>query len=230
MKKMLALAIVAVMMFACTVGAAAAQKSLPDLDGTGWWTAHTEGIEVTEDGVEITCKATAYETAECNWNGPLYVVYTGDEAKVNGAGYTEYWVCRGDAYAWTITANTLDGLETLRAAGYDFSSTGVEGWVGWENFVSALKAGTDCKISAKLADGKVTVVMEACGLQSTSVIPVDSSKPVYLSLSADTATLTNIQVNPDKNSANTGDMIAVAVAAMVVSGMGIALVAKKKEN
>ena len=35
-----------------------AEADIPDLDCTGWWTAHTNGIEVDENGISLTFKNT----------------------------------------------------------------------------------------------------------------------------------------------------------------------------
>lgn len=237
MKKILALAFAVMMICVCSISVFAAETKLPDSDGTGWWVNHTDGIEVTEKGVEITFTSTTYESAAANWNGPLYVLYTGDEAKVNGAGYVEYWVGRGDAFGWGNAGyygatGTLDtdpnNAANLAAAGITFSSTGIDGWVGWDNFVAALKAGAEGKVTAKLADGKVHVVMEINGLQSTLVAPVDTTKPVYISLFAELAKLTNIVVTTPDDAAQTGDMISVVIALMAISGT--ALVSLKKKH
>ena len=252
MKKLIAILLAVSMIMAFALTASAAETTLPDSDGTGWWVNHTEGIEVTEEGVTVTFTNTTYETASGNWNGPLCVLYTGSENKVNGADYLEYWVQRGDAYGWGNAAYygvTLpdppaegEGLNTawtshMETAGITFSSTGIEGWVGWDAFVDALKAGAEGKITAKLVDGKAEIVMEINGLQSTVIAPVDTSKPVYISLFAELATLTNIKVitpdpvvdvEPDTTNPKDGDSIAVIFALMAVSAAGIVLIGKKK--
>lgn len=231
MKKILALAIVAMMAFACVFSASAAETTLPDVDSPAWWTGHTEGVAVDEAGVTFTFTVTAYESATGNFNGPYCVLYAADEAKVNGAGYVEYWVGRGDAAGWSPAANTWAGMETLNANGITYTSTGIDGWVGWDNFLATLKAGTDGKVTAKLEDGKVTIVMEVCGLQSTAVIPVESGKPVYISLFGELATLTNIKViTPDPvvdDNVPTGDLIVLPIALMCICA-GAVLTLKKK--
>lgn len=244
MKKILTIALVLVMLSICALPVFAAEKALPDLDCAGWWTAHSEGIEVTAEGVEITFTNTSYEAAASNWNCPIYILYTGEEAKVNGAGYVEYWVTRGDAYGWGNAAcfgvtgdlntdvNNAAAVANMAAAGITFSSTGIDGWVGWENFVAALKAGGPVKITAKLVDGKAHVVFEINGLQSTLDMPVDTTKPVYLSLSGEMTNLTNIVVKtPDAPNPNdppvTGDMMGVVVALMAISGTALVVLKKK---
>lgn len=251
MKKILALAIAVMMICVCAICVSAAQTTLPDSDGTAWWVNHTEGIEVTEEGVEITFTNTTYESATGNWNGPLFVAYTGDEAKVNGAGYVEYWVTRGDIWGWANAGYygvTLGGAEGegvnpawpahLETAGITFTTNLDETWGSWEQFLATLKAGTEGKITAKLVDGKLEATMVIAGASSTVVLPVDTSKPVYISLFAELAKLTNIVVttvdpepapDPEPNPNDppqTGDMIGIVVALMAISGT--ALVSLKK--
>lgn len=187
MKKIMVILLAAALVFACAVSASAA--GLADLDCTGWWTAHSEGVEITETGVTITFTNTTYADAVNNWNGPLYVLYTGDEAKVNGAGYVEYWVQRTDNFGWAGALNTND-LIALQAAGISYSCVCSD----WAGFLSALKAGTACTVTAIRKGDTVTVNMSVAGAVSTLTIPVTAGKPAYISLTGELTKLTNIQV------------------------------------
>lgn len=249
MKRILALAIAVMMLCVCAISVSAAQTTLPDTEGLGWWQGHTEGIEITEEGVVITFTNTTIpfinaangndETA--NWHGPLYVLYTGDEAKVNGAGYVEYWVTRADAYGWgnpayygvtgdlNPDANNATAVANMATAGITFSSTGVDGWVGWDNWIAAQKAGAEGKITAKLVGNKANVEIVINGLQTTVELPVDTSKPTYLSLFGDSAKLTNITVTTNEPAPKTGDetMLLPAAIALVLSASALVVLKKK---
>lgn len=204
MKKILAIALAAMMLIGCAVFASAAETTLPDSDGTGWWVNHTEGIEVTEEGFTATFTSTTYADAANNWNGPLAVVYGADEAKVNGAGYVEYWVQRVDQYGFCVAAgyygvdlNRWSPEADLAAVGISVSSVDSR-TDGWANFLADMQAGIECTVTGKLEDGKVVLTFEANGINSTTILPVDTSKTTYVSLFAELATLTNIVVStPD---------------------------------
>lgn len=246
MKKILTIALVLVMLSVCALPVFAAEKTLPDLDCSGWWVAHSEGVEITADGVEITFTNTTYESAAENWFGPLWILYTGDEAKVNGAGYVEYWVQRGDNYGWCVASqyygvdlNRWSDAAALAEKGISFTDAFAEGF-DWANFLPALKAGAEVKITAKLDGSNVLITTEVGGITNNATLPVDTSKPVYLSLSGEMTKLTNIVVTtadapvdpeptPDPvDPPKTGDIFGVVVALMAVSGT--ALVVLKKEN
>lgn len=242
MKKTLALALVVMMFCLCAFTVSAAETTLPDSDGTAWWVNHTEGVEVTAEGITVTCTNTTYETAVENWNGPLWVLYTGDEAKVNGAGYVEYWVQRGDNYGWCVVGqyynvdlNRWSDAAALAEKGIYVTDAFADGF-DWANFQTALKAGAEVKITAKLEGSNVIITTEVAGVTNTTTLPVDTSKPVYLSLFADQAKLTNIKVTtPDPSVPvnpslpGTGDAFSIAIALMGISSLALVAL-KKKEN
>ena len=237
MKKILAIAIALVMLCACTFSVSAAQTTLPDSDGNAWWVNHTAGIELTEAGEVITFTCTAYETASTNWHGPLWVLYNGDEAKVNGAGYFEYWTGRGDAWGWALKSSWgIEGDGTFDANSPDLmTQSGIsqvaafsESWGSWDAYQAALKAGTEGKMTVKLEDGKAVIILEIAGVTTTTYMPVNTTKPVYVSLFAEQATLTNIKVGTPDAAPETGDMAGVVIAMMVASGAAL-VVLKKKE-
>ncbi len=163
-----------------------------ELDCEGWWTAHTSGIEVTSDGVALTFKNNTYSAAANQWEVPVVVAYAGDEAKVNGAGYDEYAVIRGDAYAWTTKAadaNTGAGLAAWSNLGYTFQSNAST----FDTWLADNKAGTDCKVQAIKKDGKVIIETTVGSVTSYTTFPVDAGKKVYISLSGEKCKLTNIK-------------------------------------
>lgn len=214
--------------------------TLPDLDCTGWWVVKSEGIELTEDGVVVNFKSTTYETASNNWNGPLWILYTADEPVVNAAGYVEYWVHRLDNYGWgnnlyynvTLPADDANAAlntaypDLLTAAGIKHEASFAESFV-WENLVADLKAGIDVTVSAQLVGSNAVITMTGAGITNTMTVPVDTSKPVYLSLTGELNTITNIDVIP-----NTGDstnLIALG-AAMILAAAGVVTITVGKKK
>ncbi len=200
-KKLLTLAMAAVMVVSSAVSAFA-----EDIDCSGWWVAHSEGVEVTEEGVEVTFTNTTYESAAANWNGPLWVLYSGTEAKVNGADYAEYWVMRGDNYGWgnaayynggaDINTNTADAMT---AAGITWTP---DADATWDNFLTDLKAGVECTATAKLVGSNAVVTFSVAGVDTTIELPVDTSKTTYLSITGELTNITNIT---SKSMATTDD-------------------------
>lgn len=177
------------------VGIAAAAVSgdasymLPDLDCTGWWTDHTEGIRVTEEGCKVTLTNKTYENAGGNWNTPLYVLYHGDEPIVGGVGYSELFVNRSDIYGWSPDGTTNDAVGGSFIKDYDTSLT----TANWDEFLSDNKAGTQVTIYARRVGDNVVVEMDNSGCVSIATIAA-GDEDVYLSLSGEMCTLSDIQV------------------------------------
>jgi len=205
-KKLLTLAMAAVM----TVSSAFAAFA-EDVDCTGWWVAHSAGVEVTTDGVEVTFTNTTYESATANWNGPIWVLYSADEAFAGSgtcntaAGYNEYWVMRGDNYGWGNNAYYNTQQETDPNTGAYVINTNTPNaladagitWTAdadatWDNFVTDLKSGIECKATAKLVGNTAEVTFSVAGVDTKIVLPVDTSKKTYLSIGGELTKITNL--------------------------------------
>lgn len=251
MKKLLAILLAVAMVMSIALVASAAETTMPDLDCAGWWTAHTAGVELTETPTTITFTNTTYADAADNWNTALWILYTANEAKVNGDGYVEYWVHRSDNYGWGNAGYYTAALPAdtfLNTAFPDNLAANNITWVGefaegcWENWVADSKAGAEGTVTAKLdGNGNAVITISYHGVTNTVTLPVDTSKPVYLSLTGEKCKLSNIKVSvpdpapvepaPDDSNAKTGDntnIIALA-AAMVLSVAGVAVLVRKKE-
>ena len=232
-KKILAGVLASALAVTCAANVSALQA---ELDCSGWWTAHTDGIEITADGVEVTFTSTTYEDAANNWNAPIYVVYTSADASIKEAGtegYTEYFVCRADMYGWLGAANTNDGM----GDGFTWERTAEP---DWDNWLTNLKAGVSGSLKATKGNGNVTVVFTVNGATSTTVIPTDSDK-VYVALSGEMCKLTNIKLvdntpaagtgseGGDKGSPSTGVEGVAIVAGLAIVAAGAVVVAKKRK-
>lgn len=249
-KKFFALALAVVMLVS---GAMTTMAATTELDCNGWWSGHTEGYEVTADGVTIEFTSTTYETAVNNWDGPLYVLFSADTNNTLGnkvtdlAGYVEYFVARGDAYAWSgagIANADLVGKNTNDAVYADYY-TKDETNADWDNFLANAKAGAKGTITAKLEGSNAVVTMDFNTVKTTATIPVDTTKTVYICLTGENTKLTGITevvaepdtttpstegttetpVAPEKGDfASVGTMVVLAGAALIV----VAFVSKKK--
>lgn len=235
MKKILALAIAVMMICVCAISVSAAETTLADVDSPAFWGAHSSGIEITAEGVDITFTSTSYEDAANNWEGPMYILFTDTEPKVNATldQYKEYWVQRGDNWGWIGETNTGD-MAAVNALGITMVSTCADWDALWANFVANCKAGCEVKIHAELQEGNAVITMELQGLSMVTTVPVDTDKPVYLALSGEKVKLSNIKaVTPDAEPEEpigppaTGDFIGIAVAMMAASGAALICLKKK---
>ncbi|MBE5921731.1 MAG: hypothetical protein E7269_03140 [Lachnospiraceae bacterium] len=199
-KRILAVALAATMALTSAISAMAA--SLADVAATGFWAAHSEGVEVTEEEVTITFKSTTDAAATDNWNAPMYVLYSADEAFAGGvvsetAGYVEYFVMRADIYGWAgagIPNADYVGGNTATTMAECVTTTAPADWAAW---LAANQAGIDCTVTAKLDGSNAVVTMTVGEAVSTATIPVDTTKTVYITLSGEKCTLTDITVVED---------------------------------
>ena len=148
-------------------------------------------MEVTESGMAVTFKNNTHADAVNGWDIPLAVAYTGDAPVVNGAGYKEYVVVRGDGYAWANAdgdINTGAGLASWSGLGYTFEANPVN-----DSWLEDNKSGTECKVQAVKSDGKVIIETKVGSVTSKTTFPVEDGKKVYISLTGEQCKLTNIK-------------------------------------
>lgn len=179
------------------------QDSLPvSLECGNWWSAHTQGLELSTVEKTITFKsltAIGEDITMENWYCPIWVLFTGDTSTVGGSNYLEYWVQRLDNWGWTTAAGyygeALDGTsENLSKHGIDYVSDASA--ADWDNLQTLLQAGIDVTVTAKLdGTGNAVITMGGAGITTTVTLPVDTSKPVYLSLTGQYTTLSEISLS-----------------------------------
>ena len=75
---------------------------IPNVNCSGWWTAHSDGIMVDETPVRILYNTISYINAAENWNTPIVVVYSAFDQTVNGVAYSEFCLTRSDGYGWNV--------------------------------------------------------------------------------------------------------------------------------
>ena len=250
LKKVLAATLAGTMVMA-SVSTAFAATSLDDVNATGWWVDHTASVEIAEGTtVTFTFTNTTNSDAGDQWDAPIYVVYTADEAFAGGAdlsstsGYTEYFVGRADAYGWdSADGNTNAGLNL---GSFSIDST-VDDFTAW---LSELMNGVNCTLTASMSNSVLTVVFEVNGVKSTYTYTTDGST-IYISLSGEECTLTNISYEVETSTTSstttttttdtttsetttdsttgTGDAAPIAAVAVALLGCAaIAFASKKK--
>ena len=200
---------------------------LGDLTVDGFWSAHTAGVEIVA-GKTYTITLDAKSTDSTNaWNCPVYVVYTNSAAKVDNASadYKEYLVCRADNWAWTGAGDS--GAGTL-GDGYKFETIAVPDSTDWvATYKEAMAAGAEGKITAVLSGKNLVVTFNIAGVESKATIPVDTSKPLYISLTGEKVQMEDITAVVKTIPAK-GDFSPVLPIALVVLGGAVVVVASKK--
>ncbi len=208
-KKIFAVALAAAMTVTSAMSAFALET---ELDCTGWWTAHADGIEVTAEGVEFNFKnttyaevdATAHDGKVVNFDTPIVVIYNSTDGaigKAGDAGYTEYVVIRSDLYAWSGTNNSNDNDSIAdnqwNESGYAMEKIGVPAdAAAWAEWLAANQKGVDCNVKATLNGKNVVVELTVNGVTSKTTVPVDPANKIYMSISGEHCKITNItQVN-----------------------------------
>ncbi len=251
MKKLIAISLAVMLLCVCSISVFAAETTLPDIPVSAWWSNWSSGIEIPAEGVVITFTAKSAEGSTANYNGPCYFLYSATTPNAAGTegvgpwtapagyeetyGYVEHWIQRGDSYGWHLSLDTHSSAHTdaINALGIYYTANSFSADANgdgdvWDDYRAALLAGVECKITAKRTGDEVEVVMDIAGCVSTVKAAVEAGKTAYLCLSVDNAELKNIKVNVNKGSDETGDPIAIVVALLAVSGMGITVVSKKK--
>ena len=193
MKKILAIALAVVMIMSLAVFASAAETTLPDVTFGGWWSAHSQGVQITEEGFTMTFFADTEDGAAANYCTPSLVIHAGSADTLG----TEYWVQRADAWGWLYGENIGDHAAALGDKGYSWSYTFEEGFT-WENFQATTEAGTSAEVTAKLEGNVAVITYKIAGVINQVNVPVDAANPVFLCLTGERCTVSNIVVTtPD---------------------------------
>ena len=158
---------------------------IPNLDCAGWWTAHTEGIEITDEPVRVTYDSISYSQAKENWHTPLVVVFSSLDKLVNGVLYEEYSVIRSDAYGWGV-----DGI------GFSSKVIYPDRWSSWKEWLAANKEGIHGSITAFRNENTVIIRQNNHGVIVTSSIQVPTGRelPICFALSGELCAISNIRI------------------------------------
>ena len=194
MKKTLALALAVMILCVCALTVSAAETNLPDTTFGGWWTAHSQGVQITEEGFTMTFTADTEDGAALNYCVPTVVIHAGSADAVGA----EYWCQRADAWGWLYGENVGDHADALHAKGYSWNFVFEDSFVSWENFQATTEAGTQATVTAKLEGNNVLLTYKIAGIINEATIPVDAANPVFLCLTGERCAVSNIVVTtPD---------------------------------
>ena len=157
---------------------------IPNVQVDGYRTASSEGIPF-DDEMEISFHSKSLPTARLVWHCPFVVLYTSDDATVNGPGYREFALIRFDGENW----ETDDRLENKMIVSKNASFT------GWDVWKVMNRIGFDCTVTFKRKGNVLTVFTENGGISIKNITTLDQSvKNVYVTLTGDQCAITNIRI------------------------------------
>lgn len=202
-KKILAIALATTMAFSAVavsvpgyknvaVAQAAEETGAQTFDA--FWGGHCLGDEITETEKTVNFKAITDNdpTAVSNWNTPCFVLYYGDENKVNGEGYDEVAVIRSDLWAWSPSGDITnpEGFAGSNELAFATENAPADD-NAWATWFAANKKGVDVSYTTQIKDGVVTVKITNNGITSTTTFKFDESKgkKLYLSVSGEKCTI-----------------------------------------
>lgn len=146
-----------------------------------FFSAHSKGFPVTEEGLEITFKSRS--NGDKNWDAPIVVAYTGsgDAPEIGGSGYVEYAVIRSDNFA-------LNGVNKPE----DFVFTGAEN-INWDTWRASNRSenGANCKVSAVKKDGKIYIEFTNDSITSLSSFTPSGEGEVYIGITGENCVFGN---------------------------------------
>lgn len=157
---------------------------IPNVQVDGYRTDSSEGIPF-DDEMEISFHSKSLPTARLVWHCPFVVLYTSDDATVNGPGYREFALIRFDGENW----ETDDRLENKMIVSKNASFT------GWDVWKVMNRIGFDCTVTFKRKGNVLTVFTENGGISIKNITTLDQSvKNVYVTLTGDQCAITNIRI------------------------------------
>lgn len=161
------------------------EGDVPNIQVDGWRTAASEGILIG-DGMMLSFHTMSLPTARLVWHCPFISVFSSDDGRINGANFREYILLRLDGENWESDAHVENKVQVMQQASF-------EGWNVWKD---ENKKGMDCVVKIKRNGNVITMQTENLGIAISSVTTIlDDVKDVYVSLTGDQCTITNIHVS-----------------------------------
>ena len=160
------------------------QGDIPNLQVDAWRTAATQGIPITDD-MELSFHSQSLPTARLIWHCPFVTIFTSKDGRVGGEGYREFLLMRLDGENWESDAHVVNTVE--------ISHTGA--FADWNVWKAKNKEGLDCVVKIKRDGNVITIQTENLGIAIHSVTTIlDDVQDVYVALTGDQCTLTNIRI------------------------------------
>ena len=145
--------------------------------------ASSNGIPIRDESV-IEFHSMSLPSATLVWHCPYVVLFSSDDAKVNGENYKEYAVIK------------LNGeIESDDAvARNQFYMKKTEEFKGWDAWKEENKKGLEYSISLRKRGNKVTFNAENFGVEIRNITTLPQDGKVYASLTGDEVAITDIRV------------------------------------
>ena len=158
---------------------------IPNVQVDGWRSAASQAIPLVDE-LKISFHSKSLPTARLIWHCPFVSLFYSDDKKVNGPGYKEYLLLRLDGENWEADGHATNKIIVNKNDNFG----------GWDYWKSSFKEGVDCTVKLQRKENIVTIHTENNGIAITSITTVkDNSGPIYVALTGDQTTITNIKIN-----------------------------------
>ena len=160
------------------------EGDLPNLQIEGWRKEATEGIPLTSD-MTITFHTKSLPMARLVWHCPFICLFTSEDRRVEGKGYSEFALIRLDGENWHTDDRVVNETKVQIT----------DAFPGWEEWKNKQRQGMDCRVEI-LRDPKIiTVQTENFGISIHSEISIhDFEGEVYAALTGDQCAITDIHI------------------------------------
>jgi len=157
---------------------------LPNIQIDGWRQAHSKAIPV-ESPFSIVFNYKVLPFAKRLWHCPSIVLFTSENQLPFSESYIEYASVRLNGENWNENEHAINRIDVIKKR--DF--------VSWDEWKTRGKSGQTCRVFVEKQVGKIIVSMESNGLMITNTtILKDTPKQMYLSITGDQCTVTNIKI------------------------------------
>ncbi len=158
---------------------------IPNIQIDGFRTAASDGILIRPE-MTVTFHTKSLPTARLVWHCPYIVIYSSEDKLLHGKNYHEYALIRLDGENWDSEGDSENDITVDK--NNDF-----EGWDVWKE---TNKEGMDITLSFKREGNVITTVTENAGIHIRNITTVlTNPKDIYISLTGDQCSLTNIKIN-----------------------------------
>ena len=158
---------------------------IPNVQVDGWRSAASQAIPLIND-LKISFHSKSLPTARLIWHCPFVSLFYSDDKKIEGPGYKEYLLLRLDGENWEADDHATNKIIVNKN----------DDFLGWDFWKNRFKEGLDCTVKIQRKGNIVTIHTENNGIAITSITTLkDNSDTVYVALTGDQTTITNIKIN-----------------------------------
>ena len=160
------------------------EGDLPNVQIDGYRTSSTKPIPVS-NGMRLNFHTMSLPTASLIWQCAYILIFSAENAKVNGNKYKELACIRLDGEDAT---NNDDAINDLTVHKDDTFS-------GWDHWKDANKRGLECEVAFLRRRNKVTIFTknEGISIKNVTTLPGDKEN-IYVAITGDQCALTDIRI------------------------------------